>query len=850
MTFALKVFRVALLASVASCATTAFAQAGPPPAGTPAPTESPVPAVGETQAVEAQDIIVTGSARTQRRFDVSYAVNALSQNDVAKLAPINMADLLGKLPGIQVEQTGGEVQNITRIRGIPTDDGFAVFQQDGLPLFHDVNANFFRGDSLNRLDLMTERVEVVRGGPAPVVASEAAAIINNVTVTGTDVTRGKAQITVGTTDLYRLDLMQSGPLGKNTYYAIGGFLRRNAGYRDNGFPNDRGGQIRANIKHDFDNGSIKLTGNYLNDRNVFYLPIPVADPNDPSRSLNPYLDYFTGTINSPAFRDITLKYRDSAGVTRSIDRDLANGRHMNMGNVGLQYEADFNGWLVSAKGGYTKGRLTFDALYSTSNPLTGTAFANSYFVGAGANAVRTRTAFPTATRLGYAIAGTNGAQVYDPNVDSGLVMQAQYRAVVSNFYSGQGDLSVTHKFETGLGTHDVKVGIYGSSFGQTNFAAYQNYLVQVKGKPQTLDLVAYNAANQVVGFVTDKGTLGYTSTLNQGDVDSTVYSIYANDTWQLAEKLRIDAGIRYERYHIVGYGLTSQAYNLGDPTTTADDAVLGFNGGQQRRTLTPGITNWTVGVNYDVSSHFGGYVRASHLEAPPLSTNAYGINPVLVTTKADQYEVGLKASIGRSYLYLTGFYTKFNPLNSSFVPFDPVTGATGVTTPFISKVIVKGVEADGALRPADWFTLAGSVTYQDPYYSDLTSTATGLSAAAVEGKQVIREPKIFGNIRPSFNFDVGGGKVEIYGRYEYTGKRYVDFLSVTALPAYHSYSAGITATYNSWQFQVVGDNLTNARGLTEGNTRTDQLSGQGTRDATYGRPVFGREFRFVLTKSW
>ena len=60
----------------------------------------------------------------------------------------------------------------------------------------------------------------------------------------------------------------------------------------------------------------------------------------------------------------------------------------------------------------------------------------------------------------------------------------------------------------------------------------------------------------------------------------------------------------------------------------------------------------------------------------------------------------------------------------------------------------------------------------------------------------------------------------------------------------------MTLTRDTWQMQVVGDNLFNAKGLTEGNTRTDQLSGQGTADAIYGRPIFGRNVRLVVSKSW
>jgi hypothetical protein len=60
----------------------------------------------------------------------------------------------------------------------------------------------------------------------------------------------------------------------------------------------------------------------------------------------------------------------------------------------------------------------------------------------------------------------------------------------------------------------------------------------------------------------------------------------------------------------------------------------------------------------------------------------------------------------------------------------------------------------------------------------------------------------------------------------------------------------VTLRRASWQVQVVGDNLFNAHGLTEGNSRTDSLSGQGSAEAIYGRPVFGRNFRLVVGKSW
>ncbi|WP_226638542.1 TonB-dependent receptor [Novosphingobium profundi] len=784
-------------------------------------------------------IIVTGSTRAERRFDVSYAVNTLDDEEIAKIAPVNLADLVGQVPGFQTEITGGEVQNIYRVRGLPSD-GVTSFQQDGLTVFHENDGYFWRGDAAIKYDLMTERVEVVRGGPAPIYASRSGAIVNQITVTGSDVSRGKAQVTLGDTGLYRLDAMQSGPLGEDTYYAIGGFLRHHDGYRDNGFPNDRGGQVRANIKHDFDNGSVKVTANYVNDHNVFYLPIPISDPRDPSVSLDPYIDYFKGTMNSPAFRNVNLRYQDGNGNLQSRTGDLADGRHMRLFNFGVQYEGDFDGWLVSAKAGYTQGKLDFDAFYSTTNPADADEFAAGY-------ADRASAAWGAPASLGYVLAGTNTA--YDPYGDSGLVMQGQYRNVASKFYSAQGDLSVAKRFDTGIGSHDLKVGVYASAYGEDKFQLYQNYLIQVAGQPATLDLVAYDAQGGVMGRVTDNGALNVAATLNAGDSDGTVIAFYANDTWELAPGLRIDAGIRHERYSFDGWAANTVQVNLGDDTTLADDMTRAFDGTIVNGGLSPNATNWTVGANYDFSSQVGIYGRASHMETPNNVQVAMSINPTIATTKIDQFEAGLKLAFGQSYLYVTGFYTNYDPYNASFLAFDPTTGRNDVNVPFVGEAQVKGIEFDGAFKPVPWFTLNAALTVSDPQYKNFQNT-NGADPELAEGKQITRQPKVYGNIRPSFDFTAGETDISVYGRYTYQSKRYVDIYNNTALPSFGTVGAGVTVRHGRWSAQVVGDNLFNEKGLTEGNTRTDSISGQGSSEAIYGRPIFGRNVRLIVGVEW
>lgn len=793
---------------------------------------------------EIDTVVVTGSARTQRRFDASYAVNSLTAEDVQKLAPKSYADLLANVPGIHVESTGGEVQNITRLRGIPTDRGYIIFQQDGLPLFHEIDGHFFNsGEGMHRFDVMTQRVEVVRGGPAPIYASGGAAIVNNILTEGGEQTRGRGQLTLGDTGLYRAEAVQSGAISEDTYYAVGGFLRHHDGYRDNGFANDKGGQLRANLKHHLQDGWVKFSGTFVDDHNVFYLPIPVADPRDPSVSLDPYIDYFTGTMNSPSLRNVTLKYRDSAGTTQSLHRDLADGRHIRFQNVGLQYQNEAGDWTVSFKSGYTQGKLSFDALYSTTNPSDGDEFANSYLASA-------RSAFgASVASMGYALAGTNGATAYDPYSASGLVMSAQYRAVESEFYSAQADLSATRRFETGSGAHDINFGLYSSFYGTTAFTAYQDMLLEVAGQPRTLDLVAYSSQGVALGSVTDNGVLRYTTTLNAGEVDAKMLALYANDTWEITERLQLDAGIRHERYDYDGYAQETESADLGDATTLADNTTQAFSGGTQTRGLKPSITNWTLGLNYDFMANFGTYARASHVEIAPQSSTARSINPTIVETKLDQYELGVKGTFGSSYLYLTAFYTQFDPLNASFVAYNPTTGRNDQSVPFIGTAVSKGIELDGLFGPVDWFWLAGSVTFSDPQYEDLQNSS-GADPSAVNGNQIVREPKIYGNVRPTFSFAVADARIEAYLRFDFVGKSYVDLFNQTALPAYQTLGFGVSWKRGLWGVQLVGDNLTEEKGLTEGNTRTDALSGQGSREAIYGRPLFGRNFRLMLNREW
>jgi outer membrane receptor protein involved in Fe transport len=97
---------------------------------------------------------------------------------------------------------------------------------------------------------------------------------------------------------------------------------------------------------------------------------------------------------------------------------------------------------------------------------------------------------------------------------------------------------------------------------------------------------------------------------------------------------------------------------------------------------------------------------------------------------------------------------------------------------------------------------------------------------------------------------VAAWQASAYARFNFTGRRYVDLQNTTALPAYRTLALGLSASRGGATMQLMVDNATNAKGLTEGNPRADAVAGQGSADAIYGRPLFGRNVRLTLTQEW
>ncbi len=805
-------------------------------------------------ATPVETIVVTGTSLPRRRFDAAYAHSILSEPQIEIFAPLNTVDLFSRLAGFGTEPSGGEAGNNVNVRGLPISNFlFVPILQDGLPVFQEAQEAFLNADELTRIDLMTDRVEAVRGGTSPIYASNApGATINLISKKGTSTPQGTIRATLGDYGLARFDVQWSGPVANDFLVSMGGFYRVDDGLRRTGFTANRGGQFRINVTRPIADGEVTVYANRLDDKTAFYLPIPLADPRNPSLSLSHLIDPREGTLASSDFRHARLRTLNGTPGGTTVEEDLSEGIHSDITMIGASIDRKFgDGWTVSDKVRYTDGSVKFNALFSTTPPSDATAFL-------GSQLGRARAGFGSGvSRLDYVLAnarGPDGSRVpFDPSTVQGLVTPGGWWSVDSEISNFMNDFRLTKEFSgIGPGNHELTGGIYFSDYTFRQSRLFNTILLETRNRPRALDVLAFDGAGNVLGSVTENGFLDYGNNRDVGgSVEGRLWAFYATDEWKLTDRTTLDAGLRHQRTRHRGHVNVRATQNLGNPQTLADDNVGGPSGIFENRSERLKGTAWTLGVNHDFSDRFGTFARyTSSFRTPSLGNIYLGATQTpAMNTKVKGIEIGTKHRYPGGFAYVTAFWNRFDPLLDSTLTADP--SGNLVTTRFTSETENYGVELEGSWRPNPRFELFGNVTLQRPRYKNMSVLATGQPIPGVEGNQVRRIPQVLASITPTVNFTAFDRPAKAYATVTHQGKKYVDSNNSTKLPGYTTLDAGVIADLNkNLRFQIMGSNLTNKIGLTEGNPRTDPLTGQGTGTAIYARPIFGRAIRVSLTYSW
>ena len=121
------------------------------------------------EALKLSDTVITSSRAVEDRKDSTAAVTVFTRADIDRLQPVNVADLLTRVPGVQIQQSGGRGSTTgVFIRGTKTAQTLVLV--DGIR----VGSASSGGASLQHLNLeQIERVEVLRGARSAVYGSDA-----------------------------------------------------------------------------------------------------------------------------------------------------------------------------------------------------------------------------------------------------------------------------------------------------------------------------------------------------------------------------------------------------------------------------------------------------------------------------------------------------------------------------------------------------------------------------------------------------------------------------------------------------------------------------------------------------
>lgn len=787
-------------------------------------------ATASADAGDITEIVVTGRAGTQdrRKAETSYSVTNIAEEPMRLQAPTSVTEALKSVPGFWVEASGGEASGNVRARGVPVDGfGSVTLLEDGIAIQHDPALGYLNGDQVFRLDETIERVEVVRGGPSSVFYSNApAGAVNFIPrKVGADAS-GVAKVTLGQDNQYRTDFWYGAPLG-DWKLAAGGFYRSADGVRDLGFTGNRGGQFRVTAEREFEGGKLSFDLKRVDDTVAFYAGIPMRTYADGDIRAVPGFDGHNGTVAGPETALVTMKMGDGTNYVF----DNTRGTEIKRTQLTGRFERELGGgWQFKSTARYNDTTTQRNGVFPNTL-LSATSFLtqNAALIGSTPGA--------TSLQLRYV---TGGATYDNANQNgNGLVIVGGLRGITMPVKEFMADNQVSGR----IGNHDLTFGFYFAHIDEKFNRYSSTTLLDVQNNSRLLNLVAVNAAGNVVSTFTDNGIWRYGYEWENAAGEQTTFAAYLADEWQVTDKLRIDAGIRWEKMTARGSVEQKKTVNLG---TLATSQIQMGSGVFAHYDDSFDDYGFTIGANYQFDRRSGLFARyTSANRMPSLGNYITSASAKPFIQDMDLGEVGYKFASPLFDVYVTGFWTKYKNVGFTNYRFDVVSGVS-VSEARYADTQTLGVEFEGSWRPVEWFDLSATATLQDPQYKGLTYTESNGTKRDFDGNQLIRIPKSSLRLVPGVNLI--DGKLRLQAAFEHQGERFVDTANSVRLPSYDVVNLSARYDVND-ALSLYGyvDNANNSLGLTEGNPRAGELqSGDAGANTFIARPLLGRNYRVAL----
>ncbi len=620
------------------------------------------PAAAETPAalqdsLQLDRIVVTGSTVMRSKFKQSVSVSQIDGEQVQKAVASSATELLRAVPGLRAESTGGEGNANLGVRGLPMSDGggrYVQLQEDGLPIVLFGDMSFATADQFLRADYGLDTIDVLRGGSAATLSTNASgAIVNFISKTGKE-GGGAAGLTFGLGyKQQRFDFAYGGSIGNKTYFQISGFQRQGEGVRTTNVTAENGGQVRLSLTKEFDGGYIRASYKHLSDSTPTYLPVPVrlnGNKIEEIAGVDPRKAFFIG---SNFAQDVVT---DRNG--NRLNTSPADGLHVDVDSFGVEAQVQLGqGWSAtnrfrqSSIGGRFLG--VFPAGAAATDPANG---ANRY----------------TGTPPVFS------AHIFNTALDD-----------MGNVFN---DLRVQKSLDMGAGS---KLGFTAGLFtGKQKVAQtwyWNRYNIGLNGNNPAL----YDNAGVQTNLPVADGTQTWGGCcVRNFSYDINATAPYAALSWDNGP-LTVDGSVRRDEQRGTGY------YMEDVGTTGVWDRA-----GATRVNYKSSASSYSLGANYTLGSNLAVFARASHAaswKSPDRvlgdSRVATGLDPYPVN-KIDQFEGGFKYRQGGLSAFITAFFAK----TAEGAGFE-------LTTQTVKKndYDSKGVEAELAFR-AGAFRVAGGAT--------------------------------------------------------------------------------------------------------------------------------------------
>ncbi|MEJ8598732.1 TonB-dependent receptor [Riemerella anatipestifer] len=760
-----------------------------------------------------EEVIITGSANPKKRIESSIAITTMKAKDIQQKAPQSTADILQYVPGFLAENSGGEVGNNLFARGIPSAGAYEYvqIQEDGLPIFEDGALQFANIDNFQRLDLTLQGVEAVRGGTASVFASGApGGIVNFISKTGQNDTKGTLKLSTSTFGLFRTDFNIGGALVQDKlFFNAGGFYREDNGMRSPGFKANRGGQIKLNLTYKFDKGYARVYYKYLNDRAMFYQVTPFIKNGNGVKAY-PGFDPNYGTFASMEMAQIRVPQYGGG----FFETDLRNGVHPVSHAIGTELKYKLSDVVT------VHNNMKFTSINQDYNAI----FAPSWM-----GSIVSQNEYSDNLNIDRANAFftyVNGGGVLDPN-------EKLKRADLWFIRKNMQNLANNLNFNIDLDKVKLNVGHYYSNWSSDHYWNWNSFLVTASDKPRLVNLqdtstgtnYTYNGVSQITWLERQAGLTG------------NVNAFFANADIEINDKFNANVGVRYDINKYKGYRDNARfsSENLGVlPNSTADDKVTTVQGAPFTYwSYNLNKVGYTAALNYKINNKMAVYFRQSHGFRAPIEEafydNANKNLSLIKPTTVNQSELGYTGQISHNFaLYGSAFLMN---LKNIFYG-DIVAG--GKSEALLADVRNLGLELEAQYRYHN-FSVSANATFQKPEYTKFASNASYV------GNQARRIPKTFFSIRPSYDITKG---LNVYARYSRYGTKYNDEGNTFVLKGFGVLDAGASYQIKNIRFALDATNITNNIGLTEGDgTFGNKKDG----DIIFARSIVGALARFSIT---